>query len=94
MVCCAGRVPNRTTPEHGGTTHDAHNHDGTAQVACGAEAPPVIFNKLGDKHGASDYIALGGAPQGEPPLPVVAGPLNGKLNLEEELVRRFPAHVR
>ena len=69
-------------------------HEYVLQAACGSVTPPVVFNRLADEHGASDYIALGGAPSGEAPLPVVAGPLSGKLNLEEELVKRFPDHAQ
>ena len=69
-------------------------HEQVLQAACGSAAPPVVFNRLGDEHGASDYIALGGARTGEAPLPVVPGPLNGKLNLEEDLVKRFPDHAQ
>ena len=62
------------------------------QVACGASSPPVRFRMLHDEHGASDYIALGGAPAGEAAVPVVAGPMEGRLNLEVELAARFPDH--
>ena len=63
------------------------------QAACGAARPPVRFRRLrDDDRGASDYIALGGAPEGEEALPVVAGPMEGRLNLEVELAARFPDH--
>lgn len=62
------------------------------QLACGASSPPVRFRMLHDEHGASDYIALGGAPAGEAAVPVVAGPMEGRLNLEAELAARFPDH--
>ena len=68
-------------------------HEQVLQAACGAARPPVRFRRLrDDDRGASDYIALGGAPEGEAALPVVAGPLEGRLNLEVELAARFPDH--
>ena len=35
-------------------------HQQVLQLACGALAPPVVFDQLHDAAGASDYIALGG----------------------------------
>ena len=68
-------------------------HEQVLQAACGAARPPVRFRRLRDEErGASDYIALGGAPEGEAALPVVAGPMEGRLNLEVELAARFPDH--
>jgi hypothetical protein len=43
-------------------------HEQALQLACGAAAPPVVFDMLHDDDGASDYIALGGAPPGETPV--------------------------
>ena len=67
-------------------------HEQVLQAACGAGSPPVCFRRLRDERGASDYIALGGAPEGEAAVPVVAGPMEGRLNLEAELAARFPDH--
>ena len=67
-------------------------HEQVLQAACGAGSPPVRFRRLRDERGASDYIALGGAPPGEAAVPVVAGPVEGRLNLEAELAERFPDH--